>query len=93
MPHQSVHVRFRPQQLRAIENFRRAEADIPSKPQAIRQLVEEALAARQADLHEIKKNPGPFMSRGLFCSTSGTTRKAKLNGTSILYLRRAQQHR
>jgi hypothetical protein len=49
MPHKSIHVRFGPEQLRDIENFRRARADISSKPQAIRDLVEEALAAREAE--------------------------------------------
>ena len=49
MPHRSVHVRFPDEQLIAINNFRRAQVDIPTTPQAVRDLVEEALAARQAE--------------------------------------------
>ena len=48
MPHGSIHVRFSPDQLRALNAWRRDQPDLPTKPQAIRDLVEEALAARRA---------------------------------------------
>jgi metal-responsive CopG/Arc/MetJ family transcriptional regulator len=44
---ESVHVRLHTQLLRAIEDFRRSEADIPSRPEAVRRLVEQAVTARQ----------------------------------------------
>ena len=47
--HKSVHVRFPDEQLLAIDNYRRARADIPTTPEAIRDLVGEALAAHQAE--------------------------------------------
>ena len=42
--HKSVHVRFPDEQLLAIDNYRRARADIPTTPKAVRDLVEQALA-------------------------------------------------
>jgi hypothetical protein len=45
----SIHVRFSPDQLRALNEWRRDQPDLPTKPQAIRDLVEEALAVRQAE--------------------------------------------
>jgi hypothetical protein len=46
----SIHVRFQDEQYRAIENFRRGETDLPSKPAAVRRLLERALAAQQAEV-------------------------------------------
>jgi hypothetical protein len=45
----SIHVRFQDEQQDAIEKFRRDELDLPTKPEAIRRLVERALAARKAE--------------------------------------------
>jgi hypothetical protein len=41
----SIHVRFQDEQQDAIEKFRRDELDLPTKPEAVRRLVERALAA------------------------------------------------
>jgi metal-responsive CopG/Arc/MetJ family transcriptional regulator len=43
----SIHLTIQQPLFDQIDNFRRAQAGIPSRPQAIRDLVEEALAARQ----------------------------------------------
>jgi hypothetical protein len=48
MSHPSVHLRLSPTLLDAINKWRANQADAPTKPQAIRDLVEEALKARQA---------------------------------------------
>jgi hypothetical protein len=42
-----IHVRVRDELLDAIDEFRRNERDIPTRPNAIHQLLKEALAARQ----------------------------------------------
>jgi hypothetical protein len=48
--HRSVHVRFPDEQLLAIDKYRRTRADhIPTTQEAIRDLIAEALAARQAE--------------------------------------------
>ena len=47
MPQNSIHVRLGGELLAAINKWRRDQPDMPSKPQAIRDLVGEALAARQ----------------------------------------------
>jgi hypothetical protein len=39
-----IHVRLEDMVLRAIENFRRGEPDIPTRPEAIRRLLQRALA-------------------------------------------------
>jgi hypothetical protein len=44
----SVQLRLTEAQANAIDNWRRAETDIPSRSEAIRRLVEEALKAKQA---------------------------------------------
>jgi hypothetical protein len=44
----SIHVVFKDEQRAAIERFRRTEADLPTKPEAIRRLVERALAKAEA---------------------------------------------
>jgi len=49
-----IHVRLPKKVLDEIEGFRRGEADIPSRPGAVRRLVEEALSARQ---EEVPSNP------------------------------------
>jgi metal-responsive CopG/Arc/MetJ family transcriptional regulator len=43
----SIHLTIQQPLFDQIDNFRRVQAGIPSRPQAIRDLVEEALAARQ----------------------------------------------
>ncbi len=40
-----IHVRLQDELQRAVENFRRREADIPSKPEAVRRLLRQAVAA------------------------------------------------
>lgn len=47
MPHRSIHVTFPPGELRALNKWRRDQPDLPTRQQAIRDLVGEALAARQ----------------------------------------------
>jgi hypothetical protein len=42
-----IHVRVRNELLSAIEDFRRSEADIPTRPEAVRRLVEQAVTARE----------------------------------------------
>jgi hypothetical protein len=49
-----IHVRLRNELLSAIEDFRRGEADIPTRPEAIRRLLQQAVMARQ---------PGPCTGR------------------------------
>ena len=44
---ENIHVRLQNELLRAIEDFRRSEADIPSKPEAVRRLLRQAVTARQ----------------------------------------------
>ena len=46
---ENIHVRLRNELLRAIDDFRRSEADIPSKPEAIRRLLLQAVTARQEE--------------------------------------------
>jgi hypothetical protein len=46
---ENIHVRLRNELLRAIEDFRRSEADIPSKPEAVRRLLLQAVTARQEE--------------------------------------------
>jgi hypothetical protein len=46
---ENIHVRLRNELLRAIEDFRRSEADIPSKPEAVRRLLRQAVTARQEE--------------------------------------------
>jgi hypothetical protein len=51
-----VQVRMPPDLRRAIENFRRNEPDIPTRPEVIRRLLKQAIMARQekasSNLHE-----------------------------------------
>jgi hypothetical protein len=47
MPRGSIHVRVNDDQQLKIEKLRRAEPDLPTKPEAIRRLIERALPARQ----------------------------------------------
>ena len=44
---ENIHVRLQNELLRAIEDFRRSETDIPSKPEAVRRLLLQAVTARQ----------------------------------------------
>ena len=53
---ENIHVRLQNELLRAIEDFRRSEADIPSKPEAVRRLLLQAVTARQ---EEAASNQGP----------------------------------
>ena len=46
---ENIHVRLRNELLRAIDDFRRSEADIPSKPEAVRRLLRQAVTARQEE--------------------------------------------
>jgi len=46
---ENIHVRLRNELLRAIDDFRRSEADIPSKPEAVRRLLLQAVTARQEE--------------------------------------------
>jgi hypothetical protein len=46
---ENIHVRLQNELLRAIEDFRRTEADIPSKPEAVRRLLLQAVTARQEE--------------------------------------------
>lgn len=39
-----VMVRLTPEQVKAVDNWRRSEDDLPGRPEAIRRLVEQALA-------------------------------------------------
>jgi metal-responsive CopG/Arc/MetJ family transcriptional regulator len=41
---ESIHVRLQNELLRAIEDFRRSEVDIPTRPEAIRRLLQQAIA-------------------------------------------------
>jgi hypothetical protein len=45
----AISVVFQDEQRAGIEKFRRDERDLPTKPEAIRRLVEQALAARKAE--------------------------------------------
>jgi metal-responsive CopG/Arc/MetJ family transcriptional regulator len=45
----SIHLTIQQPLFEEIDNFRRAQAGIPSRPQAIRDLVERALAQLQAE--------------------------------------------
>lgn len=45
-----IHVRLRNELLRAIEDFRRSEADIPTRPEAVRRLLEQAVSAREEEV-------------------------------------------
>jgi hypothetical protein len=47
--HPSIHVRIENELLRAIDEYRRSAADPPTRPDAIRQLVQLGLMARQAE--------------------------------------------
>ena len=46
---ENIHVRLQNELLHAIDDFRRSEADIPSKPEAVRRLLREAVTARQEE--------------------------------------------
>ena len=46
---ENIHVRLQNELLRAIEDFRRSEADIPSKPEAVRRLLRQAVTTRQEE--------------------------------------------
>ena len=46
---ENIHVRLQNELLHAIEDFRRSEADIPSKPEAVRRLLLQAVTARQEE--------------------------------------------
>jgi metal-responsive CopG/Arc/MetJ family transcriptional regulator len=51
-----IHVRLQNELLRAIESFRRSEPDIPTRPEAVRRLLQQAMKARQekvaSNLHQ-----------------------------------------
>jgi hypothetical protein len=47
-----THVRLQDWLLLAIERSRRNEPDIPTRPEMIRRLLEEAVSARQDTLHQ-----------------------------------------
>ena len=47
MPQNSVHVRLSPKQQAALDKYRRDQSDLPSKPEALRRTLEEAIAARE----------------------------------------------
>ena len=42
-----IHIRVGDELFRAIEKFRRSEPDIPTRPKAVRRLLQQALTARQ----------------------------------------------
>jgi hypothetical protein len=42
-----IHIRVRDELLRAIDEIRRSEPDLPTRPKAVGRLLKEALAARQ----------------------------------------------
>jgi metal-responsive CopG/Arc/MetJ family transcriptional regulator len=44
-----IHVRLPNRLLREIEHFRRRETDIPTRPEAVRRLVQQAVTARQEE--------------------------------------------
>ena len=46
---ENIHVRLQHELLRAIEDFRRSEADIPSKPEAVRRLLQQAITTHQEE--------------------------------------------
>jgi metal-responsive CopG/Arc/MetJ family transcriptional regulator len=46
---ENIHVRLHDELLRAVDEFRRREADIPTKPEAVRRLLQQAIAARADD--------------------------------------------
>jgi metal-responsive CopG/Arc/MetJ family transcriptional regulator len=45
-----IHVRLRKELLCEIDGFRRSEADIPTRPEAVRRLLEQAVTARQEEV-------------------------------------------
>jgi hypothetical protein len=44
-----VHVRLQSELARALDDCRRAEADVPSRPEMVRRLLRQAVTARQAE--------------------------------------------
>lgn len=46
-PNRAIQVRLQDNLLLAIENFRRGEPDVPTRPEAVRRLVQRALMAAQ----------------------------------------------
>jgi metal-responsive CopG/Arc/MetJ family transcriptional regulator len=51
-----IHVRLPKKLLHEIEGFRRSEADIPTRPEAVRRLLEQAVMALQ---ERVASNPHP----------------------------------
>jgi hypothetical protein len=49
MPQNSIHVRLSRKQLAALDEYRRDQLDLPSKPEALRRALQQAIAARQED--------------------------------------------
>ncbi len=47
LPSTPVLVRLSPEQLKALDSWRRVQADLPGRPESIRRLIEQALAAQQ----------------------------------------------
>jgi hypothetical protein len=57
----AIQVRVQPKLFIEIENFRRGEADLPTRPEAVRRLLNQAVAAR---------NAGVEVGGGLGCRVS-----------------------
>ena len=49
MPQNSVHVRLTPEERAALDEYRRGLPDLPSKPKALRQALQQAIEASQAE--------------------------------------------
>lgn len=51
-----VMVRMAPAELEAVDQFRRGLADVPTRPEAIRRLVQKGLAADEAEFRQVMKD-------------------------------------
>ena len=47
MPQNSIHVRLSREQLAALDEYRRGQPDLPTKPEALRRTLQHAIAARE----------------------------------------------
>ena len=56
MPQNSVHVHLTPDQRVALDEFRRGLPNLPSKPEALRQALQLAIAARQVGGHRQRRS-------------------------------------
>jgi metal-responsive CopG/Arc/MetJ family transcriptional regulator len=46
---ENIHVRLQDELLRAIDVFRRSEIDLPTRPEAVRRLLQQAMARQGRD--------------------------------------------